>query len=336
MKIALVGAVVTPVGATTAQAAAGGDHPPAGAAAPGQWVRGEYANAAGTRRYSVYLPSGYDALAKHMLVVLLHGCTQDAADIARGTRLTSHADRDGFIALLPEQPESANAKKCWNWYDPAHQVRDGGEPSIIVGMTAKIMSDYRVDPDRVHLAGVSAGAAMASLTAVAYPETFASVAMHSGIPWRSATNVMIALGVMAKGIPDEQARALGAEAATVMGKAARPIPALVVYGGSDKVVNTANGRGTAVLWAAMNRGAMGASPETVLTPVASSGIENEYHVQRQSYESGRREVIEIRVEELGHAWSGGSKEGTFTDERGVDTMMEVLRFFAKHPRNESR
>jgi poly(hydroxyalkanoate) depolymerase family esterase len=279
---------------------------------------------------------GIDAGKPHMLVVLLHGCTQDAADIARGTRLTSHADRDGFIALLPEQPASANAKKCWNWYDPAHQARDGGEPSIIAGLTAKIMSDYRVDPDRVHLAGISAGAAMASLIAVAYPETYASVALHSGIPWHSATDVMAALGVMAKGLPDDDARTLGAQAATAMGKSARPIPALVIYGGSDKVVNTANGRGSVILWAAMNRAATGAPPAAVLTPTASSGIENEYHFQRASYEAGRREVVEIRVEELGHAWSGGAADGTFTDVHGVDAMAEVLRFFARHPRNEPR
>lgn len=299
-------------------------------------MSGEYTSAAGTRKYSLYLPARYDASAKHMLVVLLHGCTQDAADFARGTRIAAHADTVGFIALLPEQPESANPKKCWNWYDPAHQARDAGEPAIITGMTAKIMMDYRVDPDRVHLAGVSAGAAMASLVAVAYPETFASVALHSGIPRGSAANVMAALGVMARGVPDDQARALGAEAATAMGKGARPIPALVIYGGSDKVVNTANGHGTALLWAAMNRAVSGASPVSVLVPATEAGVDNGYHYQRQSYESGDREVVEISVQELGHAWSGGSKEGTFTDEQGIDATIEVLRFFARHPRNEKR
>src|SRR5512142_1956429 len=105
-------------------------------AAPGR------AAAAHTPAGGAIFPAGYDASRKYMLVVLLHGCTQDAADIARGTRVAEHADRDAFIVLLPEQAESANAKKCWNWYDPAHQSRDAGEPSIIAGMTTRIVADY--------------------------------------------------------------------------------------------------------------------------------------------------------------------------------------------------
>ena len=322
----------------TVVALAGGANPPAGSAAPGQWVSGEYTNAGGTRRYELYLPSGYDASKKkrHMLLVLLHGCTQDAADIARGTRVAEHADRDDFIALLPEQPESANLKKCWNWYDAAHQSRDAGEPAIIAEMTAKIVTDYPIDPDRVHLAGISAGAAMASILAVAYPETYASVALHSGIPWHSATNVMAALGVMARGITDDEAAALGKQAAAAMAKHARPIPALVIYGGQDKVVNIANGRASAVLWSGMN--GLAGRTAVIVPPALGSAdsLANGYHYARQSYGAGAREVVEIRVEELGHAWSGGSSAGTFTDERGIDAMAEMLRFFARHPRGEAR
>src|SRR6478672_4585010 len=250
--VALAGSVVAAGCATTARAPAGESSSPAGVAAPGRWVSGEYANAAGSRKYQLYLPAGYDGKQKHMLVVLLHGCTQDAADIARGTRVAEHADRDGFIALLPEQPESANAKKCWNWYDPAHQGRDAGEPSIIAGMTAKIVADYRVDRDRVHLAGISAGAGMAALVAVAWPEMYASVAMHSGIAWEAATNVVSALGAMAHGPSLEAADTLGAQAAAAMGERKRAIPALVIQGGSDKVVNPANAAALVRQWTRMN------------------------------------------------------------------------------------
>src|SRR5690349_16333449 len=145
----------------------------------GRWIDGAFSNSAGTRNYKLYVPGSYDPKKRHMLVVLLHGCTQDPDDIARGTRIAEHAEREGFLALLPEQPASANPKKCWNWYDPAHQARDAGEPSLIDGMTATVMHDYAVDPARVHLAGISAGAGMASLVAVAYPERWASLALHS-------------------------------------------------------------------------------------------------------------------------------------------------------------
>ena len=334
--IALIGAVAAPGWAAAALAPAGGAIPPAGSLAPGRWVRGEYTNAAGTRAYALYLPAGYAPSRKHMLVVLLHGCTQDAADIARGTRIAEHADRDGFIALLPEQPESANAKKCWNWYDPAHQSRDAGEPSIIAGMTAQVVADYPIDPARVHLAGISAGAAMAALVAVAYPERYASVALHSGIAWRAATNVMSALGVMAKGPGDAAADALGSAASAAMGTRSRPIPALVIHGGSDKVVSPANAAALARQWTRMNAGAVDGSPMPDAAGAQRSGEANGYHWARTAFGAGPAVVEELIVAELGHAWSGGSSAGTFTDERGIDAMDEIVRFFVLHPREGGR
>lgn len=337
--IALAGSVVAAGCATAARAPAGESASPAGAAAPGRWVSGEYANAAGSRRYQLYLPAGYDAKETHMLVVLLHGCTQDAADFARGTRIAEHADRDGFIALLPEQRESANAKKCWNWYDPAHQARDAGEPSMIAGVTAKIVADYAVDPDRVHLGGVSAGAAMAALVAVAYPETYASVAFHSGIAWKAATNVMTALGVMAKGVAN--AETSGVQAAAAMGARKRPIPALVIQGGSDKVVNPANAAALTRQWIRMNLSARTSEvPRIGLEEDAErtnrSGETNGYHWTRARYAGGVEAVEELIVAELGHAWSGGSSTGTFTDEHGPDATAEVISFFRANPRTVAR
>ena len=339
--IALAGSVVAAGCATTARAPAAASTAPAGVAAPGRWVSGEYANTAGSRTYRLYLPAGYDASHKRMLVVLLHGCTQDADNIARGTRITEHADRDGFIALLPEQPESANAKRCWNWYDPAHQSRDAGEPSIIAGMTAKVSAEYAVDPDRVHIAGISAGAAMASLVVVAYPETYASVAMHSGLPWRAATNVMGALSAMGKGIPPDEADTLGSAAAAAMGTRKRAIPALVIQGGSDKVVNPANAAGLTRQWTRMNLRAMPAEgPSIALRDDAErgdrSGETNGYHWTRAEFGAGPTVVDELIVAELGHAWSGGSSTGTFTDEHGPDAMAEIIRFFSEHPRTGTR
>ena len=339
--IALLGAVAAPGWAAAAQGPAGESVSPAGVAAPGRWVHGEYTNGAGLRAYSLYLPAGYDPSRKHMLVVLLHGCTQDAADIARGTRIAEHADRDGFIALLPEQPESANPKKCWNWYDPAHQSRDSGEPSLIAGMTAKVIAEYPVDPARVHLAGISAGAGMAALVAVAYPETYASVALHSGIAWRAARSVMAALAVMAAGPGDGAADTLGSEASAVMGVHRRPIAALVIQGGSDKVVSPANAAALARQWTRMNADAVAVNgPSIALRNAADadqrSGETNGYHWTRTTFGSGPAVVEELIVAELGHAWSGGSSAGTFTDERGIDAMDEMVRFFRQHPRAAAR
>ena len=305
-----------------------------GASVEGGWTDGTYPDAAGSRRYKLYLPGGYDASRRHPLVVLLHGCTQDPDDVARGTRIATHAEREGFLVLLPEQPASANPKKCWNWYDPAHQARGAGEPALIAGMTEQVAREHGVDPARVHLAGISAGAGMASLVAVAYPERYASLALHSGLAWRAATDVMGALGVMAKGSADPDS--LGAAAHAAMGSRARPIPVLVVHGGKDAVVNPANGAHAARQWAATNARALGVPSLRASVPV--SGAEGGYGWTRtcRAHAEDRCVVEEWVVTELGHAWSGGSHEGTFTDERGLDATREMVRFFREHPMPERR
>lgn len=328
MRTTIVSAVAALVGCSAAPGPAA-ERPaaPAPAARAGGWVEGTFDGGAGSRRYRLYVPAAYDARRRHPLVVLLHGCTQDPADLARGTRVAEHAEREGFLALLPEQPESANPKKCWNWYDPAHQGRGAGEPALLDGMTARVARDYAVDPARVHLAGISAGAAMASLVAVAYPERFAALALHSGLAWRPAGDVMTALGVMAKGAGD--ADALGDAAFAAMGPRARPIPTLVIHGGRDAVVHPANGREGARQWAVTDARALGvaslASRETV-------GEAGGYRWTRTCHTdaAGRCLVEELVVHELGHAWSGGSPDGTFTDARGPDATAEMVRFFRDH------
>lgn len=300
----------------------------------GRWVSGTFTGPAGTRQYKLYLPGSYDAKRPHMLVVLLHGCTQDAADIARGTRIAEYADREGFVVVLPEQPATANAKKCWNWYDPAHQARGAGEPSLIEGITDLVIQQYAIDSTRVHVAGISAGGAMASIMAVAYPERYASLAVHSGLAWGAARDVMAALGAMATGVSD--ADALGAAAHTAMGARARAIPVLVIHGGSDAVLVPANGRQAVRQWEVTDALALGV--DSLRKGAEESNVWNDYHWTRTSYvdRSGRVMIEEMTVKELGHAWSGGSKTGTFTDERGPDVTADVVRFFKSHPMEQGK
>ena len=307
---------------------------PAGDGAPaGRFVTGTFTAAAGSRPWRLWVPSGYDAARPAPLVVLLHGCTQDAADIARGTRVTALADSLRVLVLLPEQPEGSHPRKCWNWYEPAHQARDGGEPSLIAGMTRQVMGEWAVDPARVHLAGISAGAAMASLVAVGYPELYASLALHSGLAWKPATTVGEGLQAMANGVADADAQ--GAAAFAAMGARARPIPVLVAHGAADAVVKPVNGRQAARQWAVTASRAAGA---TLIEPRVERGSAGGLAYTRTCHLTfaGRCLVEEWMVEGLGHAWSGGSRDGTFTDERGPELMREMLRFFSEHPMPQTR
>jgi len=315
-------------GSDAASAVAGA----ARAQSAGRFVDGSISTASGTRRWRLWVPDGYDGSRKYPLIVMLHGCTQDPDDLARGSRVAGHADRNGILVLLPEQPESANPKKCWNWFDPAHQRRDAGEPSLIAGATRQVMDAWSVDRQRVYIAGISAGAAMASLVVVSYPELYAAAALHSGIPYRAASNVMEGVGVMAKGAAD--VTRLATLARDEMGARARRIPAIILQGSDDPVVRPVNASQTRDAWLAMNELAAGTSSAGAARPTrteAESGglaVVRECHAVRAN--ARVCEVELLMISGLGHAWSGGSKAGTYTDERGPDATAEIMRFLLAH------
>ena len=312
-------------------AMAGGEPTSGGAGAPpeaaqpaGRVVTGQYAGPEGTRAYRLYVPASWSAGRRMPLVVMLHGCTQNADDIARGTRLDARAERDGFLALYPEQPASANPKTCWNWFDPAHQRR-GGEPALIAAMTRQVAKEHGADARRVHVAGISAGGAMALVVGAAYPELFASVASHSGVAVGAASNPMAAVGVMRGGAVD--AATLAPTMRALMGERRRAVPLLVLHGTADQVVNVVNARQSAEQWA----GALDAAERR--TSIASVTPGGERAVARRCWTGAGGEcVVElVEVDGLGHAWSGGDPAGTFTDARGPDATALVVDFLLRHP-----
>ncbi|MBK8060398.1 MAG: PHB depolymerase family esterase [Gemmatimonadetes bacterium] len=291
-------------------------------------VRGVFRNAAGERPWALYLPDADAPATGRPLVVMLHGCTQDADDIAKGTRLHELATQRGWMVLYPEQPAQYNPRKCWNWYDPAHQRRDAGEPSLIAGMTSQAVADHGGDPRRVYLAGISAGAAMASLVAAAYPEQYSALALHSGLVHMAAGNVMDALGVMQRGVPSPEPFAESAFAA--MAGRARVIPTLVLHGEADAVVAPINGAQAAKQWFLTNALAKGQPLDTTSGGTDRTVTEEGgYRVTRSTYRAkdGAPLSYLVMVRELGHAWSGGAPEGTFTDPRGPSASALVVDFF---------
>jgi poly(hydroxyalkanoate) depolymerase family esterase len=289
--------------------------------ATGEFLSRQIETADGPRSYKVYLPSGYDKSRPAPLVVVLHGCTQDPDDIARGTRFNAVAEEKGLLVAYPEQEQKHNGLKCWNWFDSAHQRRDRGEPALVAAIAQKVMNDYSVDARRVFIAGVSAGGAMALITAYAYPELFAAAGIHSGIAYGSATSIANALTAMHSG---GDPAVLGDAVAKGMGSA-RHFPAIVFQGKADKSVNFVN--------ADQIVSQLSQLFEPPLAQVAeTTGEVGGYHYVRRVRGSGNPCVEEWLVAELGHAWSGGSKDGTYTDPNGPDATREMVRFFLEHPR----
>ena len=292
-------------------------------------VRGSFRNAEGERAWTLVLPEGAAPAGGRALVVMLHGCAQDAGNVARGTRLHEIAGEQGWMVLYPEQSVTAHATRCWNWYEPAHQRRDAGEPAIIAGMTAQVVAEYGGDDRRVFLSGMSAGAAMASLVVAAYPERYAALALHSGLVHTAAVTVPEALRVMQRGVPSPEPYATSAFEA--MGDGRRVIPTLVIHGEADAVVVPINGSQAAQQWFLTNALTMGQPLDT--TSGATDRSEREergYLVRRSTYRAKDGTPLSqlVMIRELGHAWSGGSAEGTFTDVRGPSASTMVVEFFA--------
>ncbi|MBV9859771.1 MAG: PHB depolymerase family esterase [Alphaproteobacteria bacterium] len=279
-----------------------------------------YANEAGTRDYRLYVPSGYHGQPVP-LIVMLHGCKQSAADFAAGTGMNELAEKQTCLVAYPEQAASANSSQCWNWFSPQHQRRDEGEPSLIAGITGQVAAEFAVDRQRVFVAGLSAGGAEALVMATTYPELYAAVGVHSGLPYGAARNVPGAYAAMRQGWSSSHSPGEG-----VTGKPSRMVPTILFHGDQDKTVNPRNS--DQILRQAGRERLREQAVEEGRAPVAGGHA----YTRCTFLDTDGRVVLEAWVVHgAGHAWSGGSPNGSYTDPLGPDAAKEMLRFFLDHP-----
>jgi poly(hydroxyalkanoate) depolymerase family esterase len=264
--------------------------------APSRFLKRSYANKAGARSYRVYLPAGYRGESLP-LVVMLHGCRQTPEDFAVGTRMNELADELRFIVVYPSQPRLANLSRCWNWFSPHNQQREQGEPSLIAGITREVMERFGADRRRVYVAGLSAGGAMAAVMGATYPDLYAAVGLHSGLPYASARDAASAVAAMQghrRGDP-----------------AAHAVPTIVFHGDRDTTVHPRNGEHAfAGLELQAEKGEAGGRKYT------------------RAIFRGKPRLEYWLIHGAGHAWSGGNPRGSYADAEGPDAAREMLRFFA--------
>jgi poly(hydroxyalkanoate) depolymerase family esterase len=297
---------------------------PADAPVPGhnQFFSKSYSNQAGTRAYKLYVPSRYRGQALP-LIVMLHGCTQSPEDFAAGTQMNFRAEEHNCFVAYPAQPASANASKCWNWFRPGDQARGKGEPALIAGITRQVMREYSIDEDRVYAAGLSAGAAAATILASAYPDLYAAIGVHSGLACGVASDVPSAFAAMRQSRQAARQRA-GSKPAAQPGYS-RVVPAIVFHGDRDTTVHPGNSdQVIAQLGETIHGLATRVERGQSLGGRAYTRI-----LHRDS--SGKTVFEQWVVHGAGHAWSGGSPAGSYTDPHGPDATSEMLRFFLDHP-----
>jgi poly(hydroxyalkanoate) depolymerase family esterase len=287
---------------------------------PGEFLACSFANAAGARAYKVYVPAGYSVTSPEPMpmVVMLHGCTQSPDDFAAGTRMNALADEHGFVVVYPEQCTKANMQKCWNWFRAEDQGRESGEPAIIAGITRTVASTYRIDVRRIFVAGMSSGAAMAVILGATFPDLYAAVGAHSGLAYGAAHDLPSAVAAMhGAGGPSRSAP-----------HAAIAVPTIVFHGDGDRTVNARNA--TKIVEQAIARPDHDTLQANAKTSTAAGGRK----YSRIDYMDASNQIVaeQWTLHGAGHAWSGGSAAGSFTDVRGPDASKEMIRFFLSLPR----
>lgn len=272
-----------------------------------QFIEGTFRGETGARQYKLYIPASYHGQPVP-LVVMLHGCTQDPDDFAAGTRMNELAEEQGCLIVYPAQSQQANQQRCWNWFNALDQQRGQGEPAIIAGIAKQVAAQYAVDSGQVYVAGMSAGGAMAVIVGTLYPDVFAAVGVHSGLPYASARDLPSALQAMKQGA-----------AASNVNNASRPI--IVFHGDRDHTVHPRNGEQVIAQQLHRHRGAQAERDQ--------GSVADGHHYTRTTHRHADGTPLGEHwvVHGAGHAWSGGSADGSYTDARGPDASREMLRFF---------
>jgi len=257
---------------------------------------------AGVRTYKLYVPK-YEPVERRPLLIMLHGCKQNPSDFAVGTGMNALAEAHGMLVAYPAQTQTYNPSGCWNWFNPGHQHRGIGEPAIIAGLTSQIIANYDIDVKRVFVAGLSAGGAMAVVMGETYPELFSAMGVHSGLPYKSASDVVSAFAAM-RG--DLQTPVSSGSMRTI-----------VFHGDADTTVVPLNARQI------IN----GRSFSTEHTHQGVSDAGRRYTREVFEDQNGMPVAENWLVQGAGHAWAGGNPQGSFTDQAGPDASKEMLRFF---------
>ena len=275
------------------------------------FVEGRFEHALGALQYKLYTPPGPQAQSMP-LVLMLHGCTQDPDDFAAGTGMNAIALEHGFAVLYPAQQQTANSQRCWNWFKPTDQQRDGGEAALLAALVQHVTAQHAIDPRRVYVAGLSAGGAMASILGHTHPDLFAAVGVHSGLACGAANGLISALSVMKSGNGRSTLQST--------------VPIIVFHGDADTVVHPHNGQ-------AVLQSVVGAGEQSTPNKVQSKSPQGRTYTRtRYQREDGSSLAEYWELHGAGHAWSGGSNSGSYTDPLGPDASAEMWRFFQSHSR----
>jgi poly(hydroxyalkanoate) depolymerase family esterase len=304
----------------------------------GEWVRGSVSNGSGSRNYSLWVPSTYDKRKSTPLVMMLHGCMQNAENLAAISGMNLVADKNNFLVVYPEQTKEANPLRCWNWFDTKDQTRDSGEPALLAAIVEQVRSSHKVNAQRTYVAGISAGAAMAVVMGATYPDLFSGIGVMAGLAFKAGTTVEAGLAAMKQGGPDPKQLGLLAFKAMEINaghKTIRRMPVIVFHGDADPYLSLINADQVIAQWAKTNdylddgkdNDSVKSDPAQTIEGSVPEGRSYIRSVYRDR--SGRLLLEKWIVKGLGHAWSGSPTAMPYADPKGPLASEEMWRFFGE-------
>jgi poly(hydroxyalkanoate) depolymerase family esterase len=307
----------------------------------GEWLSGTASTDFGTRNYKLWVPPGLTQRKPAPLVMMLHGCMQKPEDLAAISGMNQIADRNNFLVVYPEQTAEANPLRCWNWFDPKHQANGSGEPALLAVVIKQVQASNRVDAERVFVAGISAGAAMAIVMGVTYPDLFNGIAACAGLEFKAANSAESGFVAMKQAGPDPKQQGLVAFRAiseNLRGKSKHRLPVIVFQGDADPYVNPMNAEQVIAQWARTNdylddgQDNDSFKDQPARTTQGSVPGGHKFTTSIYTDRDGRLLMEKWLVKGLGHAWSGSPTAGPFADPKGPNASLEIWRFFAEASR----
>jgi poly(hydroxyalkanoate) depolymerase family esterase len=291
----------------------------------------------GSRDYVLHVPAGHDGRQPLPLIVALHGCLQTPEQLIGLARLAKLADAERAFVLAPQQSAAANPARCWNWFNPADQVRDSGEPAIIKAMIDEVREKHTVDARRIYAVGLSAGGLMSGILLACYPDTFAAGVIASAGMYKAGVNLSEGMAVLKNGSPHDPS-VRGKEAWECGGsRVGQPVPVLVIDGDADQVVAAVNARQTVEQVAQLNDYADdGKDNDSMRPPVAGGArVRSSTTLEHSCRDAKQGDVVVVRhctVHGLGHAWSGGDAAFPYAEPKGPDATALAWEFLERHTR----
>lgn len=313
---------------------------PAGPAASATVVQRHLPPATGqagslARDYKVAVPDGLQAGTPVPVVMVLHGCLQSDANMVNETRFVELAEREGFIAVFPFITDWVRTEqrtdRCWGFWFDQHQHESRGEPGDLRRILAAVESEFTIDPDRRYVAGLSSGAAMAVVMAVAYSEDFAAAGAVAGLPYDedacAVANACFGVGLRFKTVNSLLASMTAEQNRT---DEQRLVPLMAIHSRNDGTVPFRNAQNMRDVWIAR----YGASTQGEESDCSREGVRCDHSTFR---DGAGRSVVETAFYDgppfvKSHAWIGDNA-GPFADPTGPSATDLLWAFFEANPRN---